>query len=86
MPQDVDFAITVNKVLLIGYYLMNLGYALLMLKVSEDLYSMSDVVEVLAKKLAIIIMINTAIHYTNLLWMYIYAKSQQKKISNLKNI
>ncbi|WP_199121365.1 hypothetical protein [Pedobacter sp. ASV28] len=77
IPGHVELCHQINKVLLIGYYLVNIGYCALTLSFWEPIFSVSVLVEVVALKIATIIMILSVLHYLNI---FILATSVQKLI------
>jgi hypothetical protein len=55
----------VNRLLVVGFYLVNLGYAALMLKASGSA-TIVEAIEVLSWKLGLLLMSLGAMHFTNL--------------------
>lgn len=77
IPQHEDLCKKTNQVLLIGYYLLNLGYCAMTLISWNKIISYSQLVEVISIKTAIIICIIAILHYFNI---YIITKYIQKLI------
>ena len=63
---QVDLADSVNKLLVVGFYLINIGYMSLALKEVNTIPGMQQVVEVLSYKLGWIILILGGMHFLNL--------------------
>lgn len=63
---NTDLADSVNKLLVVGFYLVNIGYTLLRLKIYEKVESYQQVIEKLGFKLGGIILILGAMHFFNL--------------------
>ncbi|RYU75635.1 hypothetical protein [Hymenobacter persicinus] len=61
---------SVNKLLLTGFYLINIGYATLYLRSQDDIHSYQQTVETLSIKLGTIILILGAMHFFNLYVFY----------------
>lgn len=61
-----DLADSVNKLLVVGFYLINIGYMSLVLKETGAINNSQLVVEVLSRKLGYIILILGAMHFFNL--------------------
>jgi hypothetical protein len=59
-------AAAVNRLLVVGFYLLNLGYALLTLKASHQVANGTEAIEVLAMKLGSLLLALGAIHMGNL--------------------
>ncbi len=57
---------SINKILLAGYYLLNLGYVALMLRSWDDLHSWNDVVTSITSMTGRIILLLAVIHYFNM--------------------
>lgn len=77
IPEHEDLCQKTNQVLLIGYYLLNLGYCAMTLISWDKIISYSQLVEVISIKTAIIICIIAILHYFNI---YILKKYIQKLI------
>lgn len=63
---DETLALAVNKLLLVGFYLVNFGYALLTIKVDFLLNDLQSAIEILCVKLGTIILILGGMHFLNL--------------------
>jgi len=74
LPGHEELCLRINKILLLGYYLINIGYAATMLVGWDTITTMPQLVEVLAVKSAIIICILSALHYLNIFLLTNYAK------------
>jgi hypothetical protein len=64
---NTPLADSVNKLLVVGFYLVNIGYVSLALKESGALNDARVVIEVLSYKLGTIILILGAMHFLNLI-------------------
>src|SRR4051812_37590081 len=71
-PQRADLAHAVNQLLVIGFYLVNLGWALLLLKSAEvhDFISPAAAVELLATKLGTLLLLLGFAHLLNLVVLH----------------
>jgi hypothetical protein len=61
---------SVNKLLLTGFYLINVGYATLSLRTTDDIHSYQQAMETLSIKLGTIILTLGAMHFFNLYVFY----------------
>ena len=61
---------SVNKLLLTGFYLINIGYATLTLRSTDDIASYQQSVETLSIKIGTIILILGVMHFFNLYVFY----------------
>ena len=74
LPGHEDLCIRINKLLLIGYYLLNIGYAAMTLISWQTIISLPQLVELIAFKSAIIICILSVLHYTNIFMLAKYVR------------
>lgn len=66
IPGHLALCQQINKILLIGYYLVNIGYCAVNLSFWQVISSTPMLVEVIALKMAGIIIILSALHYLNI--------------------
>jgi len=66
IPGHLVLCQQINKMLLIGYYLVNIGYCAVNLSFWQHISSMPMLVEVIAIKMAGIIIILSGLHYFNI--------------------
>jgi hypothetical protein len=64
-PDSPKMADAVNRLLVVGFYLINLGYASLILKSGESA-SITQSIEILAQKLGLLLLSLGAMHFANL--------------------
>ena len=67
---DTVLADAVNKLLLVGFYLINIGYAVITLRVLSSIDNPQEMIETLSKKIGAIILILGAMHFFNLYVLY----------------
>ncbi len=77
-----ELADSVNNLLLVGFYLINLGYAVYTLQVTTSINNVQQVIEELSIKVGLIILILGAMHFFNL---YIFF-SLRKKVVHEKQL
>ncbi|MGV3540252.1 MAG: hypothetical protein ACO1OQ_10600 [Rufibacter sp.] len=76
---NTDLADSVNKLLVVGFYLINIGYMSLALKEAGSISSVQAVVEVLSQKLGWIILILGGMHFLNLtIFFKLRARAQEQ--------
>jgi hypothetical protein len=63
--EDPRLATAINKLLVIGFYLVNLGWAMLMLK-ADTAETPVGAIETLAWKLGLLLVLLAVAHFTNL--------------------
>lgn len=61
-----ELADSVNNLLLVGFYLINIGYAVYTLKVEANIINVQQVIESLSIKIGLIILILGGMHFFNL--------------------
>lgn len=73
---------SVNQLLLVGFYLINVGYAVYTLSTNANILDYREMIEVLSKKVGVIILILGAMHFGNLMIFYKLRKRhmEDKKI------
>lgn len=70
-----ELADSVNNLLLVGFYLINIGYAVYTLQVTSSVTNFQEVIEKLSLKIGLIILILGAMHFFNL---YIFFTLRKK--------
>src|SRR5262245_17726043 len=61
-----ELADSVNNLLLVGFYLVNIGYAVYTLRVQSAVLNVQDTIETLSVKVGFIILLLGAMHFFNL--------------------
>jgi len=72
-----ELADSVNNLLLVGFYLINLGYAVYTLQVTNNIINVQQVIEELSIKIGLIILILGGMHFFNL---YIFFNLRKKAV------
>ncbi|MBF4470181.1 hypothetical protein [Flavobacterium sp. HJJ] len=67
IPNHADICQKINQVLLLGYYLLNIGYCAMTLISWQKITSSPQLIETIGTKTAVIIFIISVLHYTNIL-------------------
>lgn len=65
-----ELAQAVNNLLLVGFYLVNLGYAIFTLRIFDAVTTSREVVEILSVKVGAIILILGCMHFANMIIFY----------------
>ncbi len=81
--EDISVCESTNRILLIGYYLVNLGYAAIHLNGWKPIQNYSEMVSEVSAKIGIILLTLCVLHYCNMTIIYLLRK---KQINNHKNI
>ncbi len=61
-----ELADSVNKLLLVGFYLVNLGFVSLYLRTDADIVGLRGVLELLSKKIGVVMLMLGGMHFFNL--------------------
>lgn len=67
---------SVNRLLLVGFYLVNIGYTSLTMYVGMDIVNFEHMVEKLSYKIGIIMIVLAAMHFLNLIVLYRMRRKQ----------
>lgn len=79
LTENEHLAKSINNLLLVGYYLVNLGYAILTISFWEDIQNYIQIIESLTKTLGKIILVLATLHYNNVLFLnYLITKKNIK--------
>ena len=70
-----ELATSVNNLLLVGFYLVNIGYAVYTLQVDHNILNLQELIESLSIKVGLIILILGAMHFFNL---YIFFRLRKR--------
>jgi hypothetical protein len=76
-----DLADAVNNLLVVGFYLINIGYAVYTLRVADQIVNARDVIETLSVKLGAIILILGGMHFMN---MFIFFRLRRRALTEKK--
>jgi hypothetical protein len=68
---DERLADSVNHLLVVGFYLINLGYVSLALRLGESPTSLQEAIEFLSTKVGLVLLVLGAMHFFN---MYVIAR------------
>lgn len=80
--QDNVLADSVNKLLLVGFYLINIGYAVYTLRVMDSIETHQAVIEILSEKIGWIILVLGVMHFFNLFILFgLRRKAQREKVA-----
>lgn len=74
---DEKLADSVNHLLVVGFYLINLGWVTMVLKLKLAPQSVADVFEVLSAKLGVVLLILGVMHFLNI---YIFNRMRKNAI------
>jgi len=74
---------SVNHLLVVGFYLLNIGYILLALKTNKDINSLRMAIEFLSRQVGIVLLVLGILHFFNVMVIAQWRnKSINKKVFN----
>ena len=79
--KDKKLAQAINKILLIGYYLTNIGYAIMTLKNAHQITNIYQLINELSFRIALIVLMLAGLHYINMMVLSLWNKSSETKIN-----
>ena len=82
MDDHVELADQINKLLLIAYYLFNIGYACVTLKYWQKVSSIETLFSSLSINMSVLILILAFTHYLNMFVIYYLSESKTNFITN----
>lgn len=72
---NTDLADSVNHLLLVGFYLMNIGFVSLYLKTADEIAGARGVFEALSGKMGVVLLVLGGMHFFNL---YVFTKMRRR--------
>ena len=78
-----ELADSVNNLLLVGFYLINIGYAVYTLKIYYEITNVKEIIESLSIKIGLIILILGLMHFFNL---YVFFSLRKRANAEKKNV
>lgn len=70
---------SINNLLKMGFYLVNIGYALISIRYNYNLQSNAQLIEALAVKIGTIVLIFGAMHFFNMYILYLIGRITRDK-------
>lgn len=74
IPNHEDLCLKINQLLLVGYYLLNIGYCAMTIISWEKIETLTQLTEVITSKSALIIITIAILHYFNIILLTNYIK------------
>jgi hypothetical protein len=68
---------SVNHLLVVGFYLINIGYVTLALKYGEKPFDLSQAIETLSTKVGLVLLVLGAMHFFNL---YVFSRLRRRAL------
>lgn len=83
LKNDGHLTDAINKMLLTGYYLLNLGYAAVMIAFWKTITSYTEMITTVAGMTSRIMLTLAAIHFLNMLVIYLFSKKSNQHLSTI---
>jgi hypothetical protein len=68
---------SVNHLLVVGFYLLNLGYATVAIRVANSAATATDAIETLSVKIGLVLLVLGAVHFFNL---YVLSRFRRRRM------
>src|SRR5579862_4942877 len=72
---NIELADSVNRLLLVGFYLVNIGYVTLTLRTTANLANLRQSIELLSDKIGMVLLVLGVMHFFNL---YVFSKMRKR--------
>ncbi|MBS1853353.1 MAG: hypothetical protein JST79_20830 [Acidobacteria bacterium] len=72
---NAELADSVNHLLVVGFYLINIGYVALALKASESLLTLRSAIELVSDKIGVVLLVLGFMHFFNL---YVFSRLRKR--------
>lgn len=82
LKDDGHLTDAINKLLLTGYYLLNLGYAAVMIAYWKNITNVTEMIASIAGMTARIMLTLALIHFMNMLAIYVFSKRSNHHFIN----
>ncbi|WP_411827192.1 hypothetical protein [Luteolibacter sp. AS25] len=78
-----ELADSINHLLLVGFYLVNIGFVVLFLKIDQRVENTTDIIEALSAKIGVVLLVLGGMHFFNML---IFTKLRDKTANTPPNL
>ncbi|MBF9128907.1 hypothetical protein I0C86_07905 [Plantactinospora sp. S1510] len=79
--EDNRLARAVNSLLVVGFYLLNLGYVSVAMKHDGGVHTVSQAMEELSKKIGLVLLVLGALHFFNVFALNRYRRGRQRQLA-----
>ncbi|MFC6017672.1 hypothetical protein ACFP2T_15830 [Plantactinospora solaniradicis] len=79
--EDNRLARAVNSLLVVGFYLLNLGYVSVAMKHGGGVHTVSQAMEELSKKIGLVLLVLGALHFFNVFALNRYRRGRQRQLA-----
>ncbi|MDE0826154.1 MAG: hypothetical protein OSA48_05020 [Akkermansiaceae bacterium] len=78
--ENEELADSVNHLLVVGFYLINIGFVALYLKVVEEVVAVRGIFEAVSAKIGVVMLVLGAMHFFNI---YVFMRIRRKGVRGL---
>ena len=76
---NTELADSVNHLLVVGFYLINIGYVALALRTTDNLFQLRQAIELVSDKIGVVLLVLGCMHFFNLL---VFSRMRKRSRSN----
>jgi hypothetical protein len=76
---NAELADSVNHLLVVGFYLINIGYVSLALRTDGNLVTLRSAIELVSDKIGVVLLVLGGMHFFNL---YVFSRMRKRSRSN----
>ncbi len=77
---NTELADSVNHLLVVGFYLINIGYVALALRTTETLASVRESIELVSDKMGVVLLVLGGMHFFNL---FVFSRMRKRSRSSV---
>lgn len=79
--QRKDITDTTNNLLLVGYYLFNIGYAILQFSTWREISDWSSLISSISVKTGLLVLLLAGLHFNNMFIIYLLSKNKTHSLT-----
>ncbi|GGG28552.1 hypothetical protein GCM10011344_31650 [Dokdonia pacifica] len=80
MPTNTQLCLYINNILLTGYYLLNIGYAVYSISTWKTIQNTYSMIDTIASHVGSIVLTLAVLHYMNIIVLQLFFKSKKQHI------
>jgi len=77
---NTELADSVNHLLVVGFYLINVGYVALALRTTDNLQSLRGSIELVSDKIGVVLLVLGGMHFFNL---FVFSRMRKRSRANI---
>ncbi len=80
---DRELAKSVNHMLVVGFYLLNIGFVLLRMQTNKPIINIESMIVYLSSSVGLVLLVLGAFHFLNMLVIHKFRESGMKKVTQV---